>query len=398
MFVRSSARRFSPTTSPFAAWTRDPKPGVVLHLAGFADSMLRLDDNRQKRADQLSKWLGEELAKESRDAVIASVMSSKDEARDPMVSRWLLSNQRVDSYDSTLAWDGWELGDYKHNPQVLLAHNSGVDFGILPIGEDVGAYVDPQRKALMGVTRYVSQELAGKESVEARAVRWVKAGFLRAVSVGFEPMEYEVAKDRDDGASMFVPMDFKRQALREYSVVPVPANPDALMDGRGFANMKPEDVENFAEDIERSLDGAGWLTLPRSMLEQIRSSVRGTRVQVDVGGSSFVVARADEIPDIVSPAEDQPAEEAAPVLEEEESLKCPACGYSAPSSDFGGEPSTEEQPAEEQPEAAEERAGKTVILDGTVQPCDAPSRETLAARIAAEVKEALDARALGRLP
>jgi hypothetical protein len=50
----------------------------------------------------------------------------------------------------------------------------------------------------------------------------VEAGFLRAVSVGFRPLEYTYNAEREG-------YDFKRAELLEVSVVPVPANQEALI-------------------------------------------------------------------------------------------------------------------------------------------------------------------------
>ncbi len=420
MLRRSPIRnaRPLPTTSPsaFGMWTREPCAGAVLHLAGFSESIIRLDNKKERRADQLVRFLGPDLDSKVRDSVIAEITASRDDnTRDPHISRWLLSNERVDSYDSTLAWSGWDLPDFKRNPTVLLAHDSDATRS-LPIGEDVGVYMDPARKALMGITRYVSQELAGRDSLEARAVRWVIAGFLRAVSVGFEPIEYQVAEERDDGQSWFVPMDFKRQALKEYSVVPVPANPDALGEGRGFANMTPQDVEMFAQDIERSLDGAGWLAVPRAQLEQMRTALRGTRMQIDLGGEMFIVGRAA---DMGSNGGDMKAGDGNGEADGEGISsggamdKCPACGYKGLSSEFdtaSPDATVEDPSAEEQQKAAALSTAALVLelrkrhakLDSQRTHSNADADDDVsAAQVAVEVLEAVEAIEgfeAGRLP
>ena len=54
----------------------------------------------------------------------------------------------------------------------------------------------------------------------------IVGGFVNAVSVGFLPIEYSfVENDPDRGWGI----DFKRQELLEISVVPVPANQNALL-------------------------------------------------------------------------------------------------------------------------------------------------------------------------
>jgi phage head maturation protease len=51
-------------------------------------------------------------------------------------------------------------------------------------------------------------------------------GYLKATSVGFMPLKYTFSKDpaREYG------IDFLEQELLEFSIVTIPANPDALID------------------------------------------------------------------------------------------------------------------------------------------------------------------------
>jgi phage head maturation protease len=55
----------------------------------------------------------------------------------------------------------------------------------------------------------------------------LSGGFLRSVSVGFRPLEFRFSSDpaRQGG------IDFTKQELLEISVVPVPANAEALLTG-----------------------------------------------------------------------------------------------------------------------------------------------------------------------
>jgi hypothetical protein len=55
-----------------------------------------------------------------------------------------------------------------------------------------------------------------------------RGGFLRATSVGFLPKEWREVTDPKRRGMM--PLDFVRQELLEYSLVPVPSNPRALLD------------------------------------------------------------------------------------------------------------------------------------------------------------------------
>jgi len=72
-----------------------------------------------------------------------------------------------------------------------------------------------------------------------KAQHLVEQGVLKATSVGFRPLEYIHAKDvmRAGG------LDFKSQELMEFSVVPVPANPECLI----CLSPKEEQAERKAE-------------------------------------------------------------------------------------------------------------------------------------------------------
>ena len=52
----------------------------------------------------------------------------------------------------------------------------------------------------------------------------VKGGFVNSVSVGFQPIEWTLAKDKARPGGI----DFKKQKLLEISVVPIPANENAI--------------------------------------------------------------------------------------------------------------------------------------------------------------------------
>ena len=56
----------------------------------------------------------------------------------------------------------------------------------------------------------------------------VKGGWLKTVSVGFQPVEWVAAKDKSRPGGV----DFKKQTLLEISIVPLPANPNALIQAK----------------------------------------------------------------------------------------------------------------------------------------------------------------------
>lgn len=129
-------------------------------------------------------------------------------------TEFVLSDETPDRMDDIIMSDGWELEAFKKNPIALFNHKS--DF---PIGKWKGLQVS--NKQLRG-----QLELAPVGTSERidEIRRLIEAGILRAVSVGFRPLD---AKPRDI-KNPFSGQQFLKQELVETSLVSVPANPNAL--------------------------------------------------------------------------------------------------------------------------------------------------------------------------
>ena len=136
---------------------------------------------------------------------------------------------------------GWELGDYRKNPVVLWAHDGSSP----PIARAESVAVEGSK--LVSVARFPTRE---EYAFADTVFQLYKGGFLNATSVGFQPEELELMEGEDPGDIGF---RFLRQKLMEYSAVPVPSNPEALVVARGAGI----DVKPCAEWIERLLDEHG---------------------------------------------------------------------------------------------------------------------------------------------
>lgn len=91
---------------------------------------------------------------------------------------------------------------------------------------------------------------------------------MRAVSVGFVPKKWTRNEERAGYA-----VDFVEQELLEYSAVPVPANPEALLEAKSAGI----DVAPMVEWAEKVLDGAAGekgLWLPRKDVETLYSALK----------------------------------------------------------------------------------------------------------------------------
>jgi HK97 family phage prohead protease len=130
--------------------------------------------------------------------------------------RFVLSDSSVDRVGDTISAAGWRLGPYKQNPVVLWAHDSSSP----PIGKMVNVFVSGDR--LVGDVRFAEPEVY---EFSDQVFRLIKAGYIKAGSVGFSPLKFSFAEDSNRPFGI----DFQEQELLEFSVVPVPANQNALV-------------------------------------------------------------------------------------------------------------------------------------------------------------------------
>jgi HK97 family phage prohead protease len=169
-----------------------------------------------------------------------------------------LSDGGVDRHGDTVAVDGWDLEAFKSNPVLLWAHNSSLP----PIGTVKNLRVEDGK--LRGELKF-SDVNPFAQQLKAQ----VDAGEIGTVSVGFAPKELEVAEDRDDGQSWMPPLNFLKQELLELSLVPVPANPRAVID-RKAAERDPE----LAAWVQKLRQPKPVELTNEQIAEQVRSAVQ----------------------------------------------------------------------------------------------------------------------------
>lgn len=165
-----------------------------------------------------------------------------------------ISNETADSYKDVVSADGWNLDRFIKNPVVLWAHNRG----LLPVGKATEVRVEGE--SLMASAEFATQEL---NPFAENVFQMLKAGFLKAVSVGFIPLEWTWDDERGG-------YNFLKNELFEFSVVPVPANPDALQNAlRSGLDLGP--LKEWCEetlDLWRP-DGHVAMWVPRSSVELV---------------------------------------------------------------------------------------------------------------------------------
>ncbi len=157
------------------------------------------------------------------------------------------STELPDRDNEIIKASAWQVEQYTKNPVVQWAHN----YAEPPIGKTLSIR-QSQGKTIFEI------EFADKDTYEFADTiyKLCKGGFLNATSVGFIPLEWDAGKKDSDPNRIYTKVE-----LLEISIVPVPANPDALISARnaGVVSLKeydlakkvfsvvlkPEETENF---------------------------------------------------------------------------------------------------------------------------------------------------------
>ena len=133
--------------------------------------------------------------------------------------KFVASTASPDRYGDVVDQKGWDLRAYNRNPVVLFNHNPAQ----MPIGKGK-AYVENEQLML-------EVEFDQKDDMAKTIEQKVRDGFIKAVSVGFQPSK-TIARSR-------LPTDhpyhgksgqyFQASELLEVSIVTIPANNEATL-------------------------------------------------------------------------------------------------------------------------------------------------------------------------
>jgi HK97 family phage prohead protease len=170
------------------------------------------DGMSQNDAEQMCEVAWDEKG-QPRPAIVKSTVAPVHDME------FTLSDETVDRYGDIVSADGWELDAFRKNPIALFGHQ--YDF---PIGRWLDIHVDEAAKALRGKLALAPKKASARID-EIRTL--IEAGILKAVSVGFRALE-RPKWIKDEEGEETGGLKFSRHELLECSVVPVPANPNAL--------------------------------------------------------------------------------------------------------------------------------------------------------------------------
>ena len=196
---------------------------------------------------QFNKWLGEHgVTKGGRCYRIPCKGVTQDVKDDERRLRVTLTTGSRDRHGDILEPGGAQIAAYLKNPVVLWAH----EYKSLPIGRCISLVRDGNA---------LKAEIFFAPTAFARGVHDLYAkGFLRAWSVGFLPLDWDVIENAD---KKFGGYHIRAWELIELSAVPVPANAEALTHamGKGLVSQ-PALVKAISKAITSEADAVSRTT------------------------------------------------------------------------------------------------------------------------------------------
>ena len=158
------------------------------------------------------------------------ILPSSIKEADGDQASFTITTETPDRVGDSVKAAGLSLTNYKKNPVVLWAH----DYAGLPIGKAVS--IVASATGVKAIVRFATAE----NPMAATVYNLVRAGYLSAVSIGFRALE--VAANEYDG------WDITKSELLEFSVVPVPMHPEALIEARA-AGIDVEPMLSWAKGL-----------------------------------------------------------------------------------------------------------------------------------------------------
>lgn len=159
---------------------------------------------------------------------------NKKEALKTRTVQFVFSDDTVDTYGTVLSVDGWDLDFFNKAGVAFFNHNSWSNDPDLTIGTG-RAWVEDGK--LVGEITFESAEL---NPMAEKVFQKVLAGTYKSVSVGFSPMERGKWGKSEKDKDIYY---YGKRRLNEISIVPVPANSNALIRSEG-AEVEAEEMKN----------------------------------------------------------------------------------------------------------------------------------------------------------
>jgi HK97 family phage prohead protease len=202
------------------------------------------------------------------DTLFKTFSAEVKASTDSRTIKFLISTDAVDRDGDSIDPKGWNVDSYKKNPIVLWSH----DYSGLPVAKAIS--MEQTKNGLAATAEFPAK---GIHPFADTVYELLKGGFLGATSVGFKPIKHEKATDREKG------MNYFQQELLEFSIVPIPANPEALVqmsidrpEHKGL--LKP--LIEWSEKLLGEYYGERGVWLPASQVEKTFEAINKAQLLV----------------------------------------------------------------------------------------------------------------------
>lgn len=182
--------------------------------------------------------------------------------------KFTITTGDVDRENDVVNPRGWEVAEYMKSPVVLWAH----DYKALPIAKALD--ITAVGNGLVSTAQFPEK---GIHPFADTVFELIKGGFIKAASVGFRPIDWAYNETRKG-------VDHKKQSLIEWSCVPVPANPSALVSARA-AGIDVSVLKGWAEETLTA-----FKTLPE--LTPVEKAEAAAQARDEVGWKAYTKALA----------------------------------------------------------------------------------------------------------
>ena len=159
-------------------------------------------------------------------------------------AEFIISTDQVDRCGEVVAQD-WDLENYKANPIVLFGHDPSTAENVVGKCLEITTEEDDGVNKTKATVQFASE---GTSNTADTVWKLIKQDILRTVSVGFIPHAYE-NEEKDDE-----PTVLKNNELLEFSIVPIPANPNAVALAYGDGSITEKDARFMVKTYNKEAE------------------------------------------------------------------------------------------------------------------------------------------------
>lgn len=199
------------------------------------------------------------------------------------IVEYIASNETLDCHNEIVRADGWQFNRFQKNAPFVDSHNYD------GIGCLLGKVIDFKingKNLIETVQWAVDVSVEGQETLAQWGFKMTAAGYLKAVSVGFMPVQYCTRWDNDKTcyneqcAELNVPRDvspdviYVQQEQIELSACVIGANPDAVARAYKAGVVNDAFLEKISTEIARlktadSTDGPAAVEKARQRVRMV---------------------------------------------------------------------------------------------------------------------------------